>query len=255
MNIVFISLVLGTALALSFASYADDAFGFRDTKAPIKINQVNEYSNYVHFQPEWKSYPKNLIVDVSTSWEREVVLGQEEHDISNHGAKQRQNTLQYVNGKPVVAVQYDYRDCQSQWFHYAKTGLDFLGYYFKLFGDESIPNTAYSDELQREKLQDGFAQFVPICTSQESTSYKYTVEINDRTMGFDVYFVPSYIQQWNYFFYQDHFEYYFQDGCYANNYQKFTGLCNVDQDAGLLIVIPDELSRPLTKISVKLTEQ
>ena len=78
----------------------------------------------LHFQPEWNSYPRNLIIDVSTSWDRLIIPGEEtESDISKHGAKQRQNTLQYVNNKPLVAVQYDYRDCESQWFHYAKSGL------------------------------------------------------------------------------------------------------------------------------------
>ena len=255
MNGVLFSLVMGVALFAS-TGMADDAFGsFRDAKATVWKSQVNEYSNYVHFQPEWKSYPRNLIVDVSTFWERQITQGEEKPDMSKHGARDRQNELQYVNGKPVVAVQYDYRDCQSQWFHYAKTGLDFLGSQFDVFEEKSIPNTAYSDQSQRQKLQDGFAQFVPICTSKESTSYEYTVEINDSTMGFDVYFVPSYIQQWNYFLYPDYFEYYDREGCHANNHQKFTGTCDVDKNAGLLIVIPDELSRPLTKITVNLTEQ
>ena len=240
----------------------DDAFAYDPKKNPnsppgIVINQLNEYSNYVHFQPEWESYPRNLIVDVTTSWNREIIPGQEEKpDVSKHGAKQRQNTLQYVNDKPVVAVQYDYRDCQSQWFHYAKTGLDFFRNQLELFEeDKSIPNITYSDDLQKQKLENGFAQFVPICTSKESTSYDYTVSVNDDTIGFDVYFVPSYAQQWNYFSHSEIFEYYDEDGCYANNYQQFSGKChNVDKNAGLLIVIPDELSRPMTEISVKLTE-
>jgi len=71
-----------------------------------------------------------------------------------------------------------------------------------------------------------------------------------------VYFVPSYIQQWYYFLNPGNFEYYDYDGCYANNFQKFSGQCDgVDKNSGLLIVIPDELSRPMTKISVKLTEK
>ena len=257
MNITIISLMFGLAIMLVGNSSIDDAFGsFRESETTIKINQVNEYANYVHFQPEWKSYPRNLIIDVSTSWERLIVPDEEKIDFSKHGAKQRQNTLQYINGKPVVAVQYDYRDCQSQWFHYAKTGLDFIGYQLELFGEnKSIPNTEYSDELQKQKLQNGFAQFIPICTSKETTNFEYTVSVNDKTIGFDVYFVPSYAQQWNYFLFPQHFEYYTNEGCFGNNFQKFLGLCkDVGKNSGLLIVIPDELSRPMTKISVKLIE-
>lgn len=258
MSILKISLMIGFVTMLSL-SVADDSFGsFRESRDTVKITQTNEYANYVHFQPEWKSYPLNIIVDVSTTWEREVIPGEEEQsDISKHGAKQRQNGLQYINNKPVVAVQYDYRDCESQWFHYAKTGLDFIGYHLELFGENrSIPNTVYSDESQKQKLQNGFAQFIPICTSKDSTNYKYTVSINDKNIGFDVYFVPSEIQQLNYFLYPENFEYYTEEGCYAHNYQKFSGTCkDVDKNGGLLIVIPDELSRPMTKISVELTEK
>jgi hypothetical protein len=223
----------------------------------VITTQVNEYSNYVHFQPEWKSYPRNLIVDVSTTWERQIIPGSEEKpDISKHGAKQRQNSLQYINNKPVVAVQYDYRDCEPQWFHYAKTGLDFIGNQIEMFKeDRQIPNTTYSDELQKQKVSDGFAQFIPVCTSKKSTSYEYTISINDDAIGFDAYFVPSNIQQKNYFSSAKNFEHYTQEGCKVINHQKFFGTCNVDENAGLLIVIPDELSRPMTKISVKLTER
>ena len=253
-------LVFGLVVMFLVNAGLDDVFGsFRESKNSIHVTQVNEYSNYIHFQPEWKSYPRNLIVDISTTWDRQIIPGQEqEPDISKYGAKQRQNTLQYINSKPVVAVQYDYRDCQSQWFHYAKTGLDFIGNQFGLYleSEKSIVNTAYSDKLQKQKLQDGFAQFVPICTSKESTSYDYTISVNDDTIGFDVYFVPSEIQQWNYFLYPENFEYYADDDCYGNNFQKFSGTCsNVEKNSGLLIIIPDELSRPMTKISVELTEK
>ena len=258
MNLQYVLLIGLAVTIVSTNVYLDDAFGsYRESRDTIKISQTNEYANYVHFQPEWKSYPRNLIVDVTTTWEREVIPGEEEQsDISKHGAKQRQNGLQYVNSKPVVAVNYDYRDCESQWFHYAKTGLDFLGSNLALYNEpSSIPNTAYSDQLQNKKLQNGFAQFIPLCTSQDFTNYEYTVSINDKNIGFDAYFVPSYVQQWYYFSYPEKFEYYTNDECFGNNFQKFSGKCSgVDKNGGLLIVIPDELSRPMTKISVKLVE-
>ena len=236
---------------------ADASKNSRNFKPEIITTQTNEYSNYVHFQPEWNIYPKNLIVNVSAIWERQIIQSEsEKSDISKHGAKQRQNTLQYVNDKPVVAVQYDYRDCESQWFHYAKTGLDFIGNHIELFGENrSIKNTAYSDESQEQKLHEGFAQFIPICTSKESTNYEYTISINDNRIGFDAYFVPSHVQQENYFASSENFEYYAHEGCHVTNHQKFSGTCEVSKDAGLLIIIPDELSRPMTKISVKMTEK
>lgn len=247
------------SLVLLSASVVGDSFANpRAPKDTVSVEQINEYANYVHFQPEWNSYPRNLIIDVTTFWEREFASGQhEEPDISKHGAKSRQNTLQYVNGKPIVAVQFDYMDCQSQWFHYAKTGLDLLGNNLALFNaKKQIKNSAYSDDSQRLKLENGFAQFVPICTSKNSTSYEYKVSINDDSIGFDVFFVPSSVQQWNYFLFPEHFEHYISEGCFGHNYQKFSGICqNVTGSSGLLIVIPDELSRPMTKITVDMFEK
>ena len=248
---------------LSFAAIlglTDDTYAYRNSNAStsdVVTTQLNEYANYVHFQPEWKSYPSNLIVDVSTTWERQInTESVQKADISKHGAKQKQNVLQYVNSKPVVAVQYDYIDCQSQWFHYAKTGLDFIGKHLDKFEDrKSTPNISYSDRLQKEKLREGFAQFVPICTSKESTSYEYTISINDKDIGFDAYFVPSFSEQENYFLSPENFNHYKKEGCSVMNHQRFSGTCDVEKDAGLLIVIPDEMTRPMTKISVTLTEK
>ncbi|MFB5608439.1 MAG: hypothetical protein ACE5RI_05010 [Candidatus Nitrosomaritimum yanchengensis] len=258
MNIIIISIIFGTSVLLSTSVVIDDAFGsIRDTRETVTTNQINTYSNYVHFQPEWNSYPRNLIVDVSTSWEREFVLGEEDQsEIKKSGAKIKQNTLQYVNGKPVVSVQFDYRDCETQWIHYARTSLFLIGNQLEKFEPKSIPNISYSDEEQKQKLANGFATFVPICTSKESTNYEYTVSINDKNIGFDVYFVPSYIHQWSYFLYPQYFDYYSQEGCFAQNFQKYSGFCNqVAKNSGLLVLIPDELSRPMTKISVELTEK
>ena len=254
-NLIIISVLVG--LALSSIIVVDASGALRDSRKSMNVNQVNEYTNYIHFQPEWNSHPRNLIIDTTTSWERHILPGEEKSDISKHGAKHRQNTLQYVNGKPVVIVQFDYMDCQSQWIHYTKSGLDFLVNNLEQHNqNKQISNKAYSDELQQLKLRDGFAQFIPICTSKNSTSYDYRVSINDDTVGFDVYFVSSLVQQWNYFLFPDHFEHYSDEGCFGHNFQKFTGSCsNVTNTGGLLIVIQDELSRPVSKITVNMFEQ
>ena len=65
--------------------------------------QVNKYANYIHFQPQWESYPKNLLFDVTSVWDR-VVSEQEityEKDLKR-GAKTNVNTLQYLEGKPYL---------------------------------------------------------------------------------------------------------------------------------------------------------
>ena len=52
MKIAIISVMLGLALLFSINVVFDDAFAtWRDSRNTVKISQVNEYANYVHFQP------------------------------------------------------------------------------------------------------------------------------------------------------------------------------------------------------------
>ena len=51
-------------------------------------------------------------------------------------------------------------------------------------------------------------------------------------------------------------DFWFYPDCSGLNYQSYSGTCNnVDKNSGLLIIIPDDLNKPLTKISIKLKEQ
>ena len=48
----------------------------------------------------------------------------------------------------------------------------------------------------------------------------------------------------------------FHDGCFGKSYTSFSGVCeNVDGNSGLLILIPDNLNRSLTKIEINLHEK
>ena len=78
--------------------------------------------------------------------------------------------------------------------------------------------------------------------------------MNDDAIGFDVYFVPSISEQQNYD--QNNAEFQYYDGCSAKNYARFSGTCNgVAKDSGLLIILPDNLSLPLTKLEIWLYEK
>jgi len=80
------------------------------------------------------------------------------------------------------------------------------------------------------------------------------VRINDNTVGFDVYFVPSAQEQENYNMGSGDFQYY--DGCSGKNYASYSGTCHdVTKNSGLLIAVPDELNVPLTKFDVWLYEK
>jgi len=100
-----------------------------------------------------------------------------------------------------------------------------------------------------------YVQFIPMCTDKKTTSYEYSISIDDETSGFDVYFVDSKKQLENYLNYGI-FDFYTHKGCFGKNYHSFSGICkNIDQESGLLIIIPDDLNRSLTKIKVNLHEK
>ncbi|MEO2199611.1 MAG: hypothetical protein ABGW48_00410, partial [Nitrosopumilus sp.] len=52
------------------------------------------------------------------------------------------------------------------------------------------------------------------------------------------------------------FNFYTNDGCFGKSYTSFSGICeNISGNSGLLILIPDNLSRSLTKIEINLHEK
>ena len=226
--------------------------------------QVNKYANYVHFQPEWNSYPSNLLFDVTNTWNRTNTVFSDSENITapKAGALTHVNLLHYLENKPYLEVPYDYVDCNYQWIHYARYGADILSSKLdfaagkQLDSDHSsalfslIPSTANYD---RTNPVSNYSQFIPICTSQNSASFEFGVRIDDKEKGFDVYFVNSKDQRSNYHDNFEEFAYY--PGCAGINYQSFSGTCHgVDRASGLLIVIPDNLEKPLTKVHVKLKE-
>ncbi len=110
------------------------------------------------------------------------------------------------------------------------------------------------NNVSESKVGKGYSQFIPICPSKDQTSFDYGVRIDDKKLGFDVYFVPSVYERYNFHYNQTEFTYYHDKGCFGKNYQIFSGTCSTVKERGLLIVIPDEFQRSLTKVTVKLNE-
>ena len=224
--------------------------------------QINKYANYIHFQPEWNSYPKNLIFEITNVWNKTSTDYNEIEKQYQRGAKTNVNTLQYLEDKPYLEVQYDYIDCNYQWIHYARSGLDILGSKLDYVTGqqlESDHNSALFSHIPGKIENKGdsnlsyYSQFIPICTSKEKTVFDYGVRIDDKAVNFDVYFVSSITERFDYHNNKDNFSFY--PNCLGLNYQSFSGTCNnVENNSGLLVIIPDTLNKPLTKISVKLKE-
>lgn len=225
---------------------------------------VNKYEVYVHLQPDWNLDQKNILFEVTNFWYK--VDGDKdsfEKNEENHNF----NQLQYLDNKSYVELKHDFSNCQDEWqpILYRKA-IDTVRHEIEyiqgkqISSDPNAPiypdikNDSYSDEEQQLMVREGFSQFIPICTSEEKTSYNYSIKTDSEAIGFDVYFVSSIEERANFHESQE-FNFYMGNGCYAQNKKSFSGFCeNVGKDSGLLIAIPDVLDKPLTKVAVTLKE-
>ena len=268
------TVTLSALLLMSFFFILEsDAFGASSSskrqnsinlsEEDVSKSQINKYSNYVHFQPEWNSYPRNLIFEVTNVWNRTNAENDFKEKEYQRGAKTNVNILKYVEDRPYLEVQYDYIDCNYHWIHYARSSLDVLGSKLDYFTGRQLDSDHNSamfshvpslDDRETDSDTTYYSQFIPICTSKEKTSIDFGVRIDDKTIGFDVYFVSSEDERTNFHKNLEDFSYY--PTCVGLNYQSFSGTCNdVDKNSGLLVLIPDSLNKPLTKISVKINEK
>jgi hypothetical protein len=233
---------------------------------------INKYSIYVHLQPEWNSSPANIIYEITNVWSNpNPKLGVKVFDYDFSDTKMfndyNSNQLKYQKQKSFVELKHEFSNCESSWkpplYRYAidsiRNSIEFLqgtqlnnDPYVSIYPD--IPNEKYISEKQKEIVKEGYVQFIPICTSKNSTSYEFAVSINDKNTAFDVYFVPSEIELRNYLG-DDSFTFYHQERCFAINHNSFSGVCNVEKNSGILIVIPDNLKLSLTKVKINLHEK
>ncbi|MBT5200699.1 MAG: hypothetical protein HOK63_05655 [Thaumarchaeota archaeon] len=233
--------------------------------------EINKYSIYVHLQQDWNSYPGNILFDVTQVWSNpnddKNNFSKNPSDISSL-INYNSNQLQYQNNKSFVELKHEFSNCESNWqpMLYRYVVDNFRSKINSVKGTQlnddpyisifpNIKNHNHDDEKQHELLTHGYAQFIPICTVNEFSSYEYSILLNDEKIAFDVYFIPSENEISNYFT-LDSFEFYSEKGCFAENYHSFNGICNnVGKDAGLLIVLPDNLESSLTKVVISIHEK
>ena len=115
-------------------------------------------------------------------------------------------------------------------------------------------NWEYGNVEIKKTLTSGYGYFQPICTSKDVTTFDWHVSSDDPTYGFDVYFVPSYaeFEKWQN---NESISYFNDNGCFAENMLSIGGTCEgVTQDSGLLVIMGDDASEPLTEITLNLQE-
>ncbi len=227
---------------------------------------VNKYTVYVHLLSEWDSDSKNIIFDVTNSWYKSNKENNVNHIFNAEFKEYNTNQLQKINDKLYVELKHEFSDCQEEWqpMLYRKA-VDTIRHEIEyvqgqqLSSDPSvsiypnIENKNYDNSEQQSKIKNGYAQFFPICTSKEITSYDYSIKTDNKDLGFDVYFVSSSIQREN--FGNSEFNSYTESGCYGQNKQSYSGTCkNIQKDSGLLVIFPDELKPWTTNVTINLYE-
>ena len=227
---------------------------------------LNKYSVYVHLLSEWQSDSKNIIFDVTNSWHKSNKISNVNHVFDAESKEYNINQLHETNGKSFVELKHEFSDCQEEWqpMLYRKA-VDTVRHEIEYVQGQQLsadPNVSvypdvdnknYDNIEQQSKIKDGFAQFFPICTSKDTTSYDYSVKTDNKDLGFDVYFVSSSLQSEN--FSDSKFNYYSGTECYGQNKQSYSGTCNnVDKNSGLLVIFPDDLIPWTTKVKVNLYE-
>ncbi|MSV26003.1 MAG: hypothetical protein CK527_02805 [Nitrosarchaeum sp.] len=232
---------------------------------------INKYSIYIHLQPEWNSYPGNILFDVTNVWSNQksnvTGFGYDSSDTTMF-SDYNSNQLHYQKQKSFVELKHEFSNCESSWnphlYRYAvdsiRSNIESLQG-IKLNNDpyvsiyKNIPNEKYSLEKQKELVKSGYVQFIPICTLEYFTSYEFGISIDDENTFFDAYFIPSEIEL-NHYLDNNSFIFYDQPKCFTINHNSFSGICNnVTKNSGLLVIIPDNLKLSLTKIKISLHEK
>ena len=225
---------------------------------------IAKYAIYVHLQPGWKSYPSNLLFDVTNVWENDGGSNRTYYDdpafqpLDDHNY----NQLQSIGDREFVELKHRFGDCRDDWqpilYRY---GIDTLRTWFEVAAGATVSGHPYAvmyPNQSRAGPQDpdprnGYVQFVPVCSSHEVTSYEYSVRSKDRKVPLDIFFVPAPSEYRRFIEDPDSFSHY--PGCLALSHTSFSGTCrDVSGASGLLIWVPDELDLPLTTITVNLRE-
>ncbi len=227
---------------------------------------INKYSVYIHLLPEWNSGSKNIIFDITNSWHKLDAISNINYVFNAKSKDYNTNQLQEINGKSYVELKHEFSNCQEEWtpmlyrqavdtvrhkIEYAQGQQLSTDPNVSVYPD--IDNKNYDKSEQQLKIKTGFAQFFPICTSKDITSYDYSVKTDNKDLGFDVYFISSSTNIEKSL--SSEFDFYTESGCYGQNKQSYSGKCdNIKKDSGLLVILPDNLKPWTTKFTVNLYE-
>lgn len=230
---------------------------------------------YIDDLPEWASYAGDVMYKATQYWEERLpgtmfyqVDDQAQADFMVSWVKEFGGEhVGFALGTDFIEVGLGDSDCDDSWQPYSSGYVTeimaheighVLGYGHS--GDPSdimypvALNREYGLVEQEIQTTYSYGHFVEFCTIKEVSSFDYYVSIEDPTYGFDVYVVPdgSALDKWAE---GEPFEYYDDSACFGENYISYGGRCSgVPRNAGLLVLMPDQLTEPLTEVRIQYQE-
>ncbi len=107
----FILPIIAISILLIHAFYGHLIFPFAYEE------DINKHQTYIHLQPEWKSYPRNILFDVTTVWPNpnsDINDPFYEYGIGVHlKTEYNPNELSYLYGKSYVELNHELSDCKK----------------------------------------------------------------------------------------------------------------------------------------------
>ena len=123
----------------------------------------------------------NIIFEVTNTWHKSEKINNVNHVFDAESKKYNTNQLHEINDKSYVELKHEFSNCQEEWqpMLYRKA-VDTVRHEIEyvqgqqLSTDPSvsvypdIENKNYDNAEQQLKIKNGYVQFFPICTSQDT---------------------------------------------------------------------------------------
>jgi len=235
----------------------------------------NTFYIYVEELPYYADYAGDVVYDATEYWKSA------NQQLNFYKAPSEQNAdlrIQWVKefgvehvgfalGNQFIEVGLGDSKCRGDWFPYS---ADHVAYIMKheighILGLEHVsdPNSIMYPIVEKTEwglveeefsITENYGQFVPFCTTKDVSAFRYSVETNDPTYGFDVYVVPS-VDSFQDRLDREPFRHYSSNECFGEGFLNYNGNCQgVRSGAGIFVMMNEKLSKPLTTITVRAEE-